>query len=109
MGDQFRYESGLRNRFPDRDGGLRKRGCKSHGRFTVSGNPTQGASIAGVIVRLERQTIGTFTGPVCVGEPVRMFMRWIAIMDMHERSLGESEHEAHSNTEMDRAPHFVEL
>ena len=109
MGDQFRYESGLRDRFPDRDGGLRKRGCKSHGRFAISGNPTQGASIAGVIVRLERQTIVAFTGPVCVGEPVRMLMRWIAIVDVHERSLGESEHKAHRNAEMDRAPHFVEL
>ncbi|MBL8177434.1 MAG: hypothetical protein JNK48_22345 [Bryobacterales bacterium] len=62
-----------------------------------------------MIVRLERHTIGAFTGPVSVGEPVRMLMRWIAIVDVHERSLGESEQKTHSNAEMDRAPHFVEL
>jgi hypothetical protein len=62
-----------------------------------------------VIVRLERQTIGVFTGPVCVGEPVRMLMRWIAIMHVHERSLGENEQKAPGNAKMDRAPHSLEL
>jgi hypothetical protein len=108
MGDQFRYESGLRGRFRDRDG-LRKRGGKSHGTFALFGNPTQKASIADVIIRLDLQTIGAVTVPVRVGEPVRMFMRWIPIMDMHERSLGESKQKAHNHAEMDRAPHSVGL
>ena len=93
MGDQLRYECGLRDRFRDRDG-LRKRSCESHGRLAITRNPTQGASIADVIVGLDRQTICAFTGPVCVGEPVRMLMRRIAIMDMHERSLGKGQQEA---------------
>jgi hypothetical protein len=47
-----------------------------------------------VIVSLERQTIGVFTGPMCVREPERMLMRWIAIMDVQERSLGKGQQEA---------------
>ena len=99
VGDQFRYERGLRDRLRDQDR-LRKRSCESHGRLAISGNPTQGASIADVIVSLERQTIGVFTGPMCVREPERMLMRWIAIMDMHERSLGKGQQEASEYAEM---------
>jgi hypothetical protein len=108
VGDQFRYESGLRDRFRDRDG-LRKLSGNSHGRIAISRNPTQGASIADGIAGLERRTVGAFTGPVSVGEPVRMLMRWIAIMDVHERSLGERQQKARRDAEMDRAPHFVRL
>lgn len=106
MGDQFRYECGLRDRFRNRDR-LRKRSCESHGRLAVTGNPTQGASIADVIVSLERQTIGAFTGPVCVRKPVRMLMRWIAIMDMHERSLGEGQKEASGYAKMQCPTHVL--
>jgi hypothetical protein len=38
-----------------------------------------------------------------------MLMRWIAIMDVHERSLGERQQKARRDAEMDRAPHFVRL
>ena len=93
VGDQFRYERGLCERFRNRDR-FRKRSCESHGTLAVTGNPTQRANIADVIVRVERQTIGVFTGPVCVREPVRMLMRWIAIMDVQERSLGKGQQEA---------------
>lgn len=106
VGDQFRYECGLRDRFRNRDR-LRKRSCESHGRLAVTGNPTQGASIADVIVSLERQTIGAFTGPVCVRKPVRMLMRWIAIMDMHERSLGEGQKEASGYAKMQCPTHVL--
>ena len=106
MGDQFRYERGLCERFRNRDR-FRKRSCESHGRLAISGNPTQGASIADVIVSLERQTIGVFTGPVCVREPVRMLMRWIAIMGVHERSLGKGQQEAGDYAKMQCPTHFL--
>ncbi|MBK9167366.1 MAG: hypothetical protein IPM24_07855 [Bryobacterales bacterium] len=59
-----------------------------------------------MIVRLERHTTGLFTGPMCVREPMRMPMRRIAVMDVQERSLGESEQEARGDAEMDCTPHF---
>lgn len=60
-----------------------------------------------MIVGLDRQTICAFTGPVCVGEPVRMLMRRIAIMDMHERSLGKGQQEASGYAKMQRPTHFL--
>lgn len=106
MGDQFGYEGGLRDRFRDRDD-LRKRCCKSYGRLAIPGNPAQGASIAGVVVRLERRTIGVFTGPVYVGEPVRMLMRWIAIVDVQERGLGKGQQEASGYAKMQCLMHVL--
>ena len=93
MGDQFRYESGLRDRLRYRDG-LRKRCGKTDGILAITGNPTQRAGIANVVVSLDRQTTCAFISPVCVGEPVRMLMRWIAIVDVQERSLRKGQQEA---------------
>jgi hypothetical protein len=81
VGDEFRYECGLRDRLRDRDR-LRKRSCESHGRLAITGDPTQRANVAGVIVSLDCQTISAITSPVCVCEPVRMLMRWNSIMDV---------------------------
>lgn len=60
-----------------------------------------------MIVSLERQTIGVFTGPVCVREPVRMLMRWIAIMGVHERSLGKGQQEAGDYAKMQCPKHVL--
>lgn len=60
-----------------------------------------------MIVSLERQTIGVFTGPMCVREPERMLMRWIAIMDMHERSLGKGQQEAGGYAKMQCPAHVL--
>jgi hypothetical protein len=60
-----------------------------------------------VIVSLERQTIGVFTGPMCVREPERMLMRWIAIMDVHERSLGKGQQEAGDYAKMQCPTHVL--
>jgi len=81
VGDEFRYECGLYDRFRDRDR-LGKRSCNSYGRLAIPGNPTQGACIANVIVSIDRQTICAFASPVGVGEAVRMLMRWITVVDV---------------------------
>ena len=81
MRDEVRYESGLGDRFRDRYG-LRRGRDESHGGFAVSSNPTQGASITHLIVGLKRWALRFLTGPMCMGEPVRVLMRWIAIVDV---------------------------
>ena len=106
VGDQFRCESGLRDRFRYRDG-LRKRCRKSDGILAITGNPTQRASIADVIVSLDRQTTCAFISPVWVGEPVRMLMRRIAIMDVQERSLGKGQQEAGDYAKMQCSTHVL--
>jgi len=108
VGDEFRYESGLGDRFRDRYG-LRHGRDESHGEFAVSSNPTQGASITHVIVGPERRALRFLTGPMCMGEPVCVLMRWIAIVDVKKRSLSEGEQEARGNAKMDCAPHFLVL
>lgn len=44
---------------------------------------------------------------MCVCEPVRMLMRWIAIMDVHERSLGKGQQEASEYAEMQCPTHVL--
>jgi hypothetical protein len=105
VGNEFRYESGLGGRFRDRYG-LRHGRDESHRGFAVSRNPTQGASIAHLIVGLERRALRFFTSPTCMGEPVRVLTRWIAAVDVTKRSLSEREQEARRNAKLDRAPHF---
>jgi len=62
-----------------------------------------------VIVGLERRALRFFTGPMCMGEPVRVHMCWIAIVDVKKRSLSEGEQEARGDAKMDCAPHFLAL
>ncbi len=81
VGDQFRYERGLRDPLRDQDR-LRKRSCESHGRLAITGNPTQRACIANVIVSLDRQTICAFTRPMCVSESMGVLMAWITVVDV---------------------------
>lgn len=107
VGDEFGYESGLGDRFRDRYG-LRYGGNESNRGFAVTGNPAKGANVTHVIVRLECGTPG-FAGPMCMGEPVRVLMRWIAIVDVKERRLSEGEQEARGYAKMDCAPHFMAI
>jgi hypothetical protein len=44
-----------------------------------------------------------------MGEPARMPMRRIAIMDVKERSLSEGEQKARGNSNVDRASHSLPI
>lgn len=60
-----------------------------------------------MIVSLNRQTNCAFTSPVCVAEPMRVFMRRIAIMNVHERSLGKGQQEAGNDAKMQCPTHVL--
>lgn len=84
--DEFRYERGPSIGFRDRHG-LRQGRGESHGGFAISSNPAQRTRITHVVIGLESRTLSFVTAPMRVGEPVRMLVRWIAIVDMKKRSL----------------------
>jgi len=81
VGDQFRYECGLYDRFRNRDR-LGKRSCKPHGRLAISGNPTKRTSFTGVILGLQGRAIVVLGGPMSVSESMGMLRAWITVVDV---------------------------
>lgn len=105
-GNQFRYECRLGDRFRNYRAFRQCRDESDRG-SAISNIPSETKSITNVIVVLECGSLGSFSRPMYVGEPVRMLMRWIAIVDVQKRSLSEGEQEARRNAMMNCAPHVL--